>query len=103
MLWVVCADVLWCGLYVAAHPHLPAPSYRVQRLPNSEQDGRVQTLLRAGTLTTAGRCAHPARAYWTYYPQPDAPPPMDGQRVAYRQRLPPSPQQNPYGCFDIIC
>ncbi len=111
VIWAVCALMFFgAALYVApaAHPHLPAPgTYQVQGtawgLPEQrEQDGRVQTLLRDITLTDSQGAVHTLpRAYWTYYPQSDAPPPMDGQRVAFTGNVyHPAPQQNPYG-FDF--
>ena len=91
-----------------AHPWLPpAGKYTVQGRVCGESavtaDGqRVKAVLLDVSLTDeSGRVARIPRAYWTYYPQADAPLPLDGQWAQFKgQAYHPQEQVNPYG-FDF--
>ena len=92
----------------AAHPPLPAEgSYKVYarvvgQSARSEDGQRIKSLLGDVQLADeSGQTASLPKAYWTYYAQPDAPLPQDGQKLSFSARLyHPQSRVNPYG-FDF--
>ena len=93
---------------LAAHPiGPPEGSYHITgrvtgESERREEDGRVKALLRGVTIRDDTGVEWKARgAYWTYYPDPDAALPVDGQTAAFDAALyHPDGQVNPYG-FDF--
>ena len=111
LIYAVCFLALFIGIYRAhwaANPVLPSEgkvqvSARVSGLSERrEADGRVKAVLKQVIVQdNAGQTHHLPAAYWTYYPERDAPLPVDGQRVTMESQLyHPMGQQNPYG-FDF--
>ena len=94
--------------YPFAHPRLPPEgkvrvSARVQGASERRaEDGRVKTLLRQVVVTDeAGDVHRLPGAYWTHYPGPEEPLPLDGQAALFEASLyHPSGQANPWG-FDF--
>lgn len=94
--------------YRAMRPGLPPEGkYRVEArvsgLPERrERDGRVAARLTDLRLSDeSGRVYRLPGAYWTWYPKPEDPLPVDGQRLSMSSSLyHPDGQMNPYG-FDF--
>ena len=110
-IYAVCFLVLFTGIYRAhwaANPTIPSEgkvqvSARVSGLSERrEVDGRIKAVLKQVKVQDlAGETHHLSAAYWTYYPERDAPLPVDGQQVIMESQLyHPMGQQNPYG-FDF--
>lgn len=88
----------------AAHPVLPPEgTYSIEAVAAGEYDlretdGRVSLYLKDARLEgTEGRYS----LYWTFWPSPEDPLPLDGQRISFTGRVyHPMPRQNPHG-FDF--
>lgn len=107
----LCFVMFFTGMLYAsarANPALaPEGRYTVQAVVSGpaeqrQQDGRIKALLRQVKLKDqAGNAFDASGAYWTYYPDPQSPLPLDGQQVTMDSTLYyPDGQVNPFG-FDF--
>lgn len=107
----ICFVALFGGMLYAsmrANPALPPEGkYTVRAVVSGEaerrlEDGRIKALLRQVELVDEqGKIYYSSGAYWTYYPDPASPLPLDGQSLSMNSTLyHPDGQVNPYG-FDF--
>ncbi len=107
----VCFLALFGGMifaHVSAHPVLP-PEGKVSvkgivsgAAERSPEDDRVKAVLRQVVIDDGqGNTYHVSGAYWTYFPDPADPLPLDGQPLSMFSTLyHPDAQVNPFG-FDF--
>ena len=91
-----------------AHPSVPPTGkYYIRATATGEakvreEDGRIALYIRDAQITgETGETYRLNKLYWTYWPEEDALPPLDGQQVEFVGKVyQPSGQENPYG-FDF--